>query len=306
VQRIRHLDPAPWEEAAGPAELAEIARTADALGYDYLTAFEHVAIPEPEVARRGACFWDPLATLSYLAAQTRRVRLATQVIVLGYHHPLEVAKRYGTLDLLSGGRLVLGVGVGSLAAEFALLGHDFAGRGPRADEMIEALRACLSNPRAEFHGRYYSFQGWHVEPVAVQPRVPIWVGGQSRRSLRRACALGDGWVPFELDLADIRSMLREAAPRLADRPTPLAVILRPPAALDPLGAPRRCLDTVDQLREAGATAVSVRFRHTSPAHYRDQLHAFADLFQLPGDDHRPDDGRPVTTADPAATAGPAR
>ncbi|MPZ25970.1 MAG: TIGR03619 family F420-dependent LLM class oxidoreductase [Micromonosporaceae bacterium] len=281
VQRIRHLAPADWEERAGPAELVDLAGTADALGFDYLTAFEHVAIPEPELARRGPCFWDPLATLSFLAARTRRIRLATQVIVLGYHHPLEVAKRFGTLDLLSGGRLVLGVGVGSLAAEFALLGHDFAGRGARADEMIEALRTCLSTPRATFHGRFYSFEGWHVEPVAVQERVPIWVGGQSRRSLRRACELGDGWVPFQLDLADLRAMLRDARPRLADRPVPLEVVLRVPEPLDPLGAPHRCTAAVDQLRDLGATAVSVYFRHTSPAHYRDQLHAFAQLFALP-------------------------
>ncbi|HEY8473744.1 MAG TPA: TIGR03619 family F420-dependent LLM class oxidoreductase [Natronosporangium sp.] len=280
VQRIRHLAPAGWEERAGPAELATLAADADALGFDYLTAFEHVAIPEPEVARRGPCFWDPLATLAFLAAHTRRIKLATQVIVLGYHHPLAVAKRYGTLDLLSGGRLVLGVGVGSLAAEFALLGHDFAGRGDRADEMLRALRACLSDTRPTFHGRYYSFEGWHVEPVAIQPRVPIWVGGQSRRSLRRACQLADGWVPFQLTLAEIRSLLRAAQPWLADRPEPLELILRVPEPLDPLGAPDRCQAAVDQVLELGASRVSLYFRHTSLAHYRDQLRAFAEQFAL--------------------------
>lgn len=280
MQRIRHLQPAAWEERAGPTELAELAGEADALGFDYLTAFEHVAIPEPEVARRGPCFWDPLATLSFLAARTRRIRLATQVIVLGYHHPLEVAKRYGTLDLLSGGRLVLGVGVGSLATEFALLGHEFTGRGERADEMIQALRACLSTRQPTFQGRFYSFQGWHLEPVAVQPRVPIWVGGRSRRSLRRACELGDGWMPFQLHLADIRAMLRDARPQLADRQVPLEVVLRVPEPVDPLAAPARCRAAVEQLRELGATGVSLSFRHTSPAHYRDQLRAFADQFQL--------------------------
>lgn len=281
VQRIRHLHPATWEHTAGPAELARLAATADELGYDYLTAFEHVAIPEADVARRGPSFWDPLATLSFLAAHTTRIRLATQVIVLGYHHPLEVAKRYGTLDTLSGGRLVLGVGVGSLAAEFALLGHDFADRGARADEAIPAIRAALSSTRASFHGEHYAFDGWHVEPVAVQPRVPIWVGGRSARSLRRACELGDGWVPFALDTADAHELLTAAGRRLRARERPLEIILRPEAPLDPLGDPDGSRAAVADLRAVGATAVSLYFRHTSLAHYCDQLHAFARLFDLP-------------------------
>src|ERR1700724_1289758 len=89
---------------------------------------------------RGGRYYDPLATFGYLAARTERIRLATHVLVLGYHHPLEIAKRYGTLDVVSGGRLILGVGVGSLESEFALVGADFAERGARADEALVALR----------------------------------------------------------------------------------------------------------------------------------------------------------------------
>src|SRR5690606_36935791 len=102
---------APWEAAAGPAELRRIAAAADRLGFDHLTCSEHVAIPRAATQVRGARYYDPLATFGFLAACTRAIRFVTHVLVLPYHHPLAVAKRYGTLDLLSGGRLILGVGV---------------------------------------------------------------------------------------------------------------------------------------------------------------------------------------------------
>ena len=118
-----------WETDADIADLARIARTADELGFDHITCAEHIALPVGEGAARGLTYWDPLSTLGFLAAHTSRISLTTSVVVLGYHHPLEIAKRFGTLDRLSGGRLVLGVGVGSSAEEFELLGATFDGRG---------------------------------------------------------------------------------------------------------------------------------------------------------------------------------
>src|SRR4051794_17300369 len=102
---------ASWERDGTIDDVVLIARAADELGYDHLTCSEHVAVPEAAVAVRGGRYWDPLATFGYLAAHTERVRFTTDVLVLGYHHPLEIAKRYGTLDQICGGRLVLGVGV---------------------------------------------------------------------------------------------------------------------------------------------------------------------------------------------------
>src|SRR5882757_8621241 len=136
-----------WERAASVEDIIRIAETADHLGFDYLTCPEHVIVPEDDAALRGSTYWDPVATLAFLAARTKRIRLATAVVVLGYHHPLAIAKRYGTLDRLSGGRLVLGVGVGSLKAEFELLNAPFADRGPRADDALRALRASFSTNR---------------------------------------------------------------------------------------------------------------------------------------------------------------
>ncbi len=109
---------APWEDDAGIAEIAMVAEAADRLGYHHVTCSEHVAVPFSAGEMRGAAYWDPLSTFGYLAARTTQIRLVTHVLVLGYHHPLEIAKRYGTLDRVSDGRLILGVGVGTLQEEF--------------------------------------------------------------------------------------------------------------------------------------------------------------------------------------------
>ena len=120
-----------WEREADIDEVAAIAEAADRLGYHHLTASNHIAIPHEASARRGRRYWDPAVTLGFVAARTERIRLATFCLVLGYHHPLEIVKRYGTLDHVSGGRVILGVGVGSLKEEFDLIGAPFEDRGPR-------------------------------------------------------------------------------------------------------------------------------------------------------------------------------
>ncbi|WP_067461394.1 TIGR03619 family F420-dependent LLM class oxidoreductase [Actinomadura macra] len=268
---------AAWERGAGVEEIGLIAETADRLGYHHLTCSEHVAVPVEAVEVRGGVYWDPLATFGYVAARTTRIRLATQVLVLGYHHPLAVAKRYGTLDRISGGRLTLGVGVGSLEEEFALLGAPFAGRGERADDALAALRAALSQRAPEYHGPHYDFAGLVVEPHAVQEHVPIWVGGRTGRSLRRALS-ADGWVPFGLPLGTLTEMLAGV-----DLPAGFDVVLGPPRSLDPIGDPDGAGAALRGLREAGATVAGVRLASSSPTHYCDQLaalRALADPFGL--------------------------
>jgi probable F420-dependent oxidoreductase len=261
-----------WEREAGLAEVVAVARAADELGYDHLTCSEHVAVPADVEATRGATYWDPLATFGYLAAVTSRIRLATSVLVLGYHHPLAIAKRYGTLDAVSGGRLVLGVGVGSLAEEFELLGAPFADRGERADDALRALRASLSMERASYHGPHYDYDDLVVRPHAVQARVPIWVGGRTRRSLRRAVELADGWMPFGLGVDELRAMLATV-----DRPAGFDLVLAPTRALDPGERPDDVLAALGALRDVGCTIVSARIVSRSVEHYVDQLHRLAAL-----------------------------
>lgn len=266
-----------WEADGGIDDVAEIGATADDLGFAHLTCSEHVAVPVEVAAVRGATYWDPLATLSFLAARTRRIRLVTSVLVLGYHHPLEIAKRYGTLDRVSAGRLTLGVGVGSLREEFDLLGCAWEDRGARADDAMKALRESLSASRPAYHGDYYRYDSLIVEPCAVQPRVPIWVGGRTRRSLRRAVELGDGWTPFGLTVDEIAKMLGSV-----DVPDDFAVVLATPP-LDPIGAPQHTTDQIERLAEAGATDVSCVISAQSAGHFCNQLAALAQLTNLAGE-----------------------
>ncbi len=257
-----------WEEQAPFGDVVAIVQEAERLGYHHCTCSEHVGVPVAVAEVRGGRYYDPLATFGALGALTTTIRFAAHVVVLGYHHPLAIAKRYGTLDAVTGGRLVLGVGVGSLEEEFALLGAPFTDRGARADDAMRALRAALSHPVPEYHGEYYDFSGFLVDPCAVQPHVPMWVGGRTFRSLRRAVDLGDGWAPFGLRTADLASMLARVDP-----PAGFEIMVQNEHPLDPLGEPERVAEQLGRFAEIGATGVNVRFVHHSPAHYREQLAA---------------------------------
>lgn len=259
-----------WETGAGVAELARVAETADRLGFHHLTCSEHVAVPSTVAAERGATYWDPLATLAFLAARTERIRLATQVLVLGYHHPLEIAKRYGTLDLLSGGRVVLGLGVGSLEQEFELLGATFEGRGAIADDALAALRAAWGRRVPSYDGPHFSFDDLVVDPQATRTEVPMWIGGRTPRSLRRAVALGDGWVPFGLGLAALTEMLANT-----EVPDGFDVVLSAGRPLDALGDRDGTIERVRRVLDAGATLVSTAVHAESADHYCEQLEALA-------------------------------
>ncbi len=184
----------------------------------------------------------------------------------------EIAKRYGTLDKVSNGRLILGVGVGSLKDEFDLLGVPFDDRGPRGDDALRALRASLSVAEPAYHGEFYSFDGMVVDPCAVQDRVPIWIGGRTLRSLRRAATLADGWAPFNVGLQQARDWLGRF-----DLPPDFEVILPPPALLDPINEPERTRDALGETAAHGATIVSAIFTHTSLQHYLENLQALAEL-----------------------------
>ena len=259
-----------WEEDAAFADVVAVVQAADRLGYHHCTCSEHVAVPVSVAEVRGGRYYDPLAVFGALAAQTTAIRFATHVLVLGYHHPLEIAKSYGTLDVVSGGRVVLGVGVGSLTEEFALLDAAFADRGERADDALRALRAALGRAVPEYEGEHYAFSGMIVDPHALQTRVPLWIGGRTFRSWRRAVALGDGWAPFGLRTTEVAEMLDRLPPPV-DRP--FAVVLQPERPLDPVAEPERVAEQLARFAAAGATAINARFVHRSPAHYVEQLEA---------------------------------
>jgi len=261
-----------WADLASIEELARAAEVGDRLGYHHLTCSEHIGLPESELARRGSRYWDPLATFGFLAARTERIRFATHVLVLPYHHPLEIAKRYGTLDVVSNGRVILGVGVGTLKEELDLIGAPFEDRGPRSDDALKALRASLSKPVPEYHGPFYDFAGLVVDPCAVQEHVPIWVGGRTLRSLRRAAALADGWCPFSVPPAKAAEWLQ-----MTDIPSVFEVVLPPTERLDPVNEPAKSQEILGQTAALGATIIMAGFASTSLEQYLEDLEALASV-----------------------------
>ena len=240
---------------------------ADRLGYEYVTCSEHVVIPDDVAPVRGGRYWDPLATFGYLTAITTSIRFATYVLVLGYHHPLAIAKRYGTLDRISKGRLILGVGVGSLQPEFELLDAPFADRGARGDESLRALRASFGRREPEFHGAYFDYSGMIVDPCGVQQ--PSRCGSAAARpaALRRAVELADGWAPFGVAPREVVTWLDQAraGASWAERDAPLEVILQPSTPLDPSAEPGAAVDACSVRSSTPAPRSSTSASCTGPS-----------------------------------------
>ncbi|MGO8875652.1 MAG: LLM class F420-dependent oxidoreductase [Acidimicrobiales bacterium] len=190
--------PCSWPDGA-----QRIAQLAEELGYESLWMGEHVVAPSPRVTpspiEPTARLLDPLVALSFLAGVTQRVRLATGIIILPQRNPLVLAKQVASLDVLSRGRLVLGLGVGYLEPEFRALGVPLADRGARSDEYLEAMRRLWADEAPVFAGRYVSYAGIDAHPRPVDPAgPPVVIGGNSPVAYRRAVAHGNGWYGFAL------------------------------------------------------------------------------------------------------------
>jgi probable F420-dependent oxidoreductase len=180
--------------------IIRLATRAEALGFDSVWASDHVFNVSYVYERIGdRPYYDPLTILSYIAAVTTRISLGTSVLVLPYHHPMRLAKAAATLDVLSGGRLILGVGVGVVAEELHAMGSPYAERGARTDEAIAIMQALWTQARPSHQGRVYQFSGMAFSPKPVQkPHIPIVIGGVSRAAIRRAARVGNGWHPTAL------------------------------------------------------------------------------------------------------------
>src|SRR3984957_18878609 len=182
-----------------PADTARLARRVEELGYRSWWAGEHVVLPSPRVPESPMAptdpILDPLVHLSYVAALTERMELGTGIVILPQRNPVVLAKQAASLDVLSGGRLLLGVGAGYLEPEMAAVGVRLAERGGRTDEYLDAMRPLWTQPQPAFHGRYADFGGVDAYPRPVQPDGPrIVIGGHSPAAFRRAVARGHGWV----------------------------------------------------------------------------------------------------------------
>ena len=208
IQSQSTLYVAEWETRAGPDELARIARTADDAGFFYIGVCDHTAIPRRLADAMSTTWYDTTATLAWLAALTTRTHLLSHVLVLAQRHPLRTAKELSTLDLLSGGRLIVGVGAGHVPEEYELFTGGFADRGRHTDEAVSALARCFTDEFPELPGPRFPARDMGLRPrPARTPRPPIWIGGSSPAALRRTAALGDGWLPQGTRRGDLQGQI---------------------------------------------------------------------------------------------------
>src|SRR5438128_4496633 len=180
--------------------LVDLAPRAEELGFDSVWVHDHVFNVRHVFDRIGGKpYYEPLTLLSFVAARTRRVRLGTSVLVLPYHHPIRLAKTAATLDVLSGGRLTLAVGVGGVEPESNAMGSPYAERGAITDEALAVMKALWTQDVPRFAGTYHRFSGMPFSPKPLQkPSIPLLIGGNSRAAIRRAVRLGNGWHPTAL------------------------------------------------------------------------------------------------------------
>lgn len=268
---------AEWERLAGVDEIAAMAKACDENGYAYIGVCDHVALPEPSAATMGTQWVDPISTLGWLAGVTSRVGLLTHVYVLPYRHPLVAAKQFATLDYVSKGRAICGLGAGHVQREFEVLGVDFHRRGKAMDDGIPLLARALENEWVD---------GLGAKPRPVQsPRPPIWVAGSSPSAIARAAHLGDGWLPqgpSNQDMVDSLLAQRTAAGRDGDfmvgHITPFIYVGTPGWDVGEgviTGSAQEISEKLLAGTAKGVNQLQVRFKSRSCAEQCDQLVAFA-------------------------------
>jgi probable F420-dependent oxidoreductase len=215
-----------------PGLLGHLATTAERCGFESLWSVEHVAVPVKHLPYPGSkdgsmpggddvAIPDPLIPLAYVAAVTKTIKLATGILILPQRHPIYTAKEVATVDVLSGGRVILGIGSGWMKEEFEALGIDFHHRGAMTDEAIQALRALWKDGTASFEGKHFRFGPLHSNPKPVKRNVPIHVGGHSTAAARRAGRYGDGFFPTVMNpekLKELFATVRSEAQKAGRNP----------------------------------------------------------------------------------------
>ncbi len=279
------------EALAEPATMVTVGRLAEHVGFDSLWVNDHIVIPaEPGPSGTGdqqpqyldrwrQNILEPLVLLAYLAAETERVFLGTSVYVLALRNPLVAAKQVATLDQVSGGRVILGVGVGWMEAEYNALGVPWRERGSRTDEGLRILKTLWGCDHPSIHGRHHDFAEVQFLPKPVQqPHPPLWIGGRSQASVRRAVELGDAWHPSHFTFEEFRQWvprLRERCERTGRAPDSVQLTTRrrlmpecrssdPPEKRRVLqGSAAEVADDVRQLAVLGVAHLVIEFEATT-------------------------------------------
>ena len=244
----------------GEAAVA-LAQAAEAAGFDSIWTVEHVVVPHgyqskypySPTGRMGSGLEDypipdPLIWLAYVASATRTLKLGTAILILPQRNPVVTAKAVATLDHMAGGRrVILGIGVGWLAEEFATLGVPFDDRGARTDEYVAAMRALWSQDCASFEGRFVSFDQVFCRPLPPARRIPIYVGGDTKSAARRAGRLGDGYFPARGAPVELFDEMRRAAEQAGRDPSDIEItVAAPPEPAE-----------IEKLAALGVTRVAV-------------------------------------------------
>ena len=279
---------------AAPDIIRRTAVSAERLGYDSVWVSDHVVVPRANIRNFGETIFDPLITLGVVAGATTRVQLGTTVLIVPYRNAVVTAKMVSSLDALSGGRVVLGVGAGWVSAESAMLSVPFAERGPMTDEYLRAMQELWTSPTPSFAGRYTQFGDVVFEPKPIQkPHPPIWVGGHSRAALRRTVEFGAAWHPINRPPDELRAGRAELARQCAarGRAAPPAITLRndvrvltagesAPASAHAgrvlAGEPAGLIDQLNELRECGVEHLVCEFLAADGAELDAQLRVFAE------------------------------
>ena len=234
-------------------ELCYFAQRAEALGFESIWTGDHIVLPTAGTDQypytsdgsfsRSADepFLETMTLLSYVAARTRTIRIGSTVVILPYRNPIVQAKMFASLDVLTGGRVVCGVGVGWLEKEFETLGAPYAKRGAMSDEWLAILKCLWTEEYPSHQGQFYSFEGIQLYPKPVQkPHIPIWVGGHTRRAIRRTVAFGDAWHPTRQTPEYVEGMLpylRHNAQEVGRDPNEITISLKRSLHFTDLGLP---------------------------------------------------------------------
>ncbi len=279
----------PWEDDASVDDLVTVAQTAERSGMGFVGVCDHIAIPQNDYAKNMTTTWyDTVATLAFLAAHTSTVKLLSVVYIAAYRHPLATAKAFSTIDHLSGGRAILGVGAGHVEAEFEALGVDYSKRGKLLDETLEALTGAFDDTYVSHSGEFFNYENMGVGPAPDAGDLTIWVAGGGAPAYRRVGQYANGFIPFVNPHDEYPEMINtinrhaEAAGRGGERfdigiMPPWMFIGDPPDEIGIhmiSGSPEKIAEELRRERDLGANVFHLKFRGRSHAEYLEQIEQF--------------------------------
>jgi probable F420-dependent oxidoreductase len=269
-----------YGKQANRLPIVDAANLAESLRFDSVWLTDHLALPQAESERFPRLF-EAISTLGYLAGITHHIRLGISALVLPQRHPFEVARAIATVDVLSGGRTLLAVGIGWSEGEYQNLGYNFRNRGRRMDEAVKVLRTCWRGREVvSFQGKYYQFDQAYFSPLPLQEGgPPLWAAGNSAAALRRAMSLADGWHPTNISAADLSRATASFDPLIKARPFTVCCRLRlsfsESAGAQVSGSVGQVIEQLKQYTAAGMNYALLHFEGESPAAQQRAMQLFA-------------------------------